>query len=91
MATELKVNNKEFCVWKNGKSLNGNYVITGSLSITQNLTVFGSSSLVYVTSSQLAVSASTISVNVFEPAERFGGLKIYDSGSSNATASLLWD
>ena len=78
-------------VWKNGKSLQGDYVVTGSLTITQNLTVLGSSSLVYVTSSQLAVSASTISVNVFEPAERFGGLKIYDSGSSNATASLLWD
>jgi hypothetical protein len=78
-------------VWKNGKSLEGNYVVTGSLSITQNLTVFGSSSFVYVTSSQLAVSASFISVNVFEPAERFGGLKVYDSGSSNATASLLWD
>jgi hypothetical protein len=78
-------------VWKNGKSLEGDYVVTGSLSITQNLTVFGSSSLVYVTSSQLAVSSSTISVNIFEPAERFGGLKVYDSGSSNATASLLWD
>jgi hypothetical protein len=78
-------------VWKNGKSLEGDYVVTGSLSITQNLTVFGSSSFVYVTSSQLAVSASFISVNVFEPAERFGGLKVYDSGSSNATASLLWD
>jgi len=78
-------------LWKNGKSLQGDYVVTGSLTITQNLTVLGSSSLVYVTSSQLAVSASTISVNIFEPAERFGGLKIYDSGSSNATASLLWD
>ena len=78
-------------VWKNGKSLEGNYVVTGSLTVTQNLTVLGSSSLVYVTSSQLAVSASTISVNVFEPAERFGGLKVYDSGSSSATASLLWD
>jgi hypothetical protein len=78
-------------VWKNSKSLQGDYVVTGSLTVTQNLTVLGSSSLVYVTSSQLAVSASTISVNVFEPAERFGGLKIYDSGSSNATASLLWD
>jgi hypothetical protein len=82
---------KSGSVWTNSKSLNGNYNITGSLTITQNLTVLGSSSLVYVTSSQLAVSASTISVNVFEPAERFGGLKIYDSGSSNATASLLWD
>lgn len=78
-------------VWKNSKSLEGNYTVTGSLTVTQNLTVLGSSSLVYVTSSNLAVSASFISVNVFEPAERFGGLKVYDSGSSNATASLAWD
>jgi len=69
----------------------GNQEITGSLTITQNLTVLGSSSIAYVTASQLTVSASTISVNVFEPAERFGGLVVYDSGSSNATASLFWD
>jgi hypothetical protein len=78
-------------LWKNSKSLEGNYTVTGSLTVTQNLTVLGSSSLVYVTSSNLSVSASFISVNVFEPAERFGGLKVYDSGSSNATASLAWD
>ncbi len=82
---------KSGSVWINSKKLNGDYEVTGSLTITQNLNVLGSSSLVYVTSSQLAVSSSTISVNVFEPAERFGGLKVYDSGSSNATASLLWD
>ena len=82
---------KSGSVWINSKKLNGDYNLTGSLTITQNLTVLGSSSFVYVTSSQLAVSASFISVNVFEPAERFGGLKVYDSGSSNATASLAWD
>jgi hypothetical protein len=71
----------------------GNQTITGSVYITQNLTVLGSSSFLYLTASQLAVSSSTISVNVFEPAERFGGLKVYDSGSLShqATASLLWD
>ena len=69
----------------------GNQTVTGSVIITQNLQVLGSSSFLYVTSSQLNVSSSTISVNVFEPAERFGGLKIYDSGSSAATASFLWD
>ena len=69
----------------------GDQSVTGSLIITQNLQVLGSSSFLYVTSSQLNVSSSTISVNVFEPAERFGGLKIYDSGSSAATASFLWD
>lgn len=80
-------------VWTNSKSLLGDYNVTGSLTITQNLTVLGSSSFVYVTSSQLAVSNSFISVNVFEPAERFGGLKVYDSGSEShqATASLAWD
>jgi hypothetical protein len=82
---------KSGSVWINSKNLNGNYTVTGSLTISQNLTVLGSSSFVYVTSSQLAVSASFISVNVFEPAERFGGIKVYDSGSSNATASLAWD
>jgi len=80
-------------VWKNGKSLEGNYIVTGSLTISENLTVLGSSSITYITSSQLQVATSVISVNVFEPAERFGGLKVYDSGSLShqATASLLWD
>lgn len=82
---------KSGSVWINSRSLNGNYAVTGSLTITQNLTVLGSSSITYVTASQLAISSSVISVNVFEPVERFGGLKVYDSGSSNATASLLWD
>lgn len=69
----------------------GDQTVTGSLVITQNLQVLGSSSFLFVTSSQLNVSSSTISVNVFEPAERFGGLKIFDSGSSSSTASFLWD
>ena len=78
-------------VWTNSKGLHGDYSVTGSLIITQNLTVLGSSSISYVTSSQLHVATSIISVNVYEPAERFGGLQVYDSGSSNSTASLLWD
>ncbi len=65
--------------------LNQNVVVNG------NLTVYGTSSFTYVTSSQLNVDDSFISVNVFEPVERFGGLKVYDSGSSTATASLAWD
>jgi hypothetical protein len=69
----------------------GNQVISGSLTVTQNLTVFGTASFTYVTASQIDVSASFISVNVFEPYQRFGGLKVYDSGSSNATASFAWD
>ena len=71
----------------------GDQTITGSLVISQNLTVLGSSSLLIVTSSQIALSSSFLSLNVFEPAERFGGIKVYDSGSLShlATASLAWD
>jgi hypothetical protein len=41
----------------------------------------------------LNVGTNTISVNVAEPAERFGGLIVYDSGSLShqSTASLFWD
>jgi hypothetical protein len=64
-----------------------------NVTIAGNLNVFGTSSFTYVTSSQLVVDDSFISVNIFEPAERFGGLKVYDSGSLShqATASLAWD
>jgi hypothetical protein len=71
--------------------LNQSVFISGSLTVLGGGTFYGSSSFVYITASQLDISASFISVNVFEPAERFGGLKVYDSGSSVATASLAWD
>lgn len=67
--------------------LNQNVTIVGDLS------VFGTASYSYTTASQLDVGTNYISVNVAEPGERFGGLKVYDSGSLShmATASLSWD
>jgi hypothetical protein len=64
-----------------------------NVTINGNLQVIGTASYTYVSASQLDVGTSTISVNVAEPAERFGGLIVYDSGSLShqATASLLWD
>ena len=68
-------------------TLNQNVTING------NLNVFGTASYSYVSASQLNVGTNTISVNVAEPAQRFGGLVVYDSGSLShqATASFLWD
>ena len=71
--------------------LNQNVYVSGSLTVVGNSTFIGTASFVNVTASNIFVSESFISVNVFEPAERFGGLKVYDSGSSTATASLAWD
>jgi hypothetical protein len=70
----------------------GNQTITGSLFISQDLVVKGSSSIVYVTSSQLRVDDNIITVNTASPASRFGGIEVHDSGSVGiATGSLLWD
>jgi hypothetical protein len=63
--------------------------ISGSLTITGLLTAV-SSSIQYVTSSQLIVADNKIIVNVNDIV-RFGGLSVIDSGSSNATASIYWD
>jgi hypothetical protein len=74
-------------------SINTTQTISGSLVIDQNLTVLGSSSIQYITSSQLNIGTNLITVNTATPAVRFGGLAVYDSGSTGTgrTGSLLWD
>ena len=74
-------------------NLNQNLTLSGSLTITQNLTVLGSQSIQYITSSQLDISTNIITVNTSTPAIRFGGLAVRDSGSfaTGLTGSLLWD
>jgi len=73
-------------------TLNQNATISGSLTITNDLVVLGSSSIQYVTSSQLNIADNIISVNTINPAFRFGGLSVIDSGSTPQTSgSLLFD
>ena len=56
-----------------------------------NLTVLGSSSIQYVTSSQLNIGNNKIVLNTSTPAVQFGGISVVDSGSGQATGSLYWD
>jgi hypothetical protein len=70
----------------------GNQVITGSMYITQDLIVYGSSSLFNVTASVLDIGDNTIVLNNATPAVRFGGLSVQDSGSNaGISGSLFWD
>jgi hypothetical protein len=63
--------------------------ISGSLRVTGLLTA-ASMSTQYVTSSQYSVGVSKIILNDDDNV-RFAGISIYDSGSTNATASIFWD
>lgn len=63
--------------------------ISGSLRVTGLLTV-ASMSTQYVTSSQVNVGVSKIILNDDDNV-RFSGISIFDSGSTNATASIFWD
>ena len=57
-----------------------------------NVVVYGTSSIQYITSSQLVVGANMIYLNTQTPAVRFGGMAVADSGSAaGVTGSMLWD
>ena len=60
--------------------LQGNQTITGSLFISENLVVAGSSSIQYISSSVVNINDNIITVNALNPSVRFGGLAVIDSG-----------
>lgn len=71
-------------------NFNGTQTITGSLYITQDLVVYGSSSLFNVTASVLDIGANSIVLNTATPAVRFGGISVADSGSGAGNSGSLW-
>lgn len=57
-----------------------------------NVVIYGTSSIQYITSSQVNVGANIIYLNTQTPAVRFGGMAVADSGSNaGVTGSMLWD
>jgi hypothetical protein len=70
----------------------GNQTITGSLLISQDLIVQGSSSITFISQSTLDIGTNIITVNTLTPGTRFGGLSVIDSGSSpQRSGSLFFD
>jgi hypothetical protein len=65
--------------------------ISGSLNVAGDFTVFGSSSVVYISSSTVIINDNIIQLNAFFPFERYAGFEVFDSGSNQRSASLLWD
>jgi hypothetical protein len=70
----------------------GNQVITGSLYITTDLIVQGSSSLQNITASAVSIGTNKVMLNTATPAVRFAGISVQDSGSNaGVTGSIFWD
>lgn len=73
-------------------TFNGNQIVSGSVTVLNNLIVFGSSSISYISQSTLNVGTNLITVNSNTPSVRFAGLAAIDSGSSPlVSGSLLFD
>jgi hypothetical protein len=69
----------------------GTQTITGSLFISQNLVVQGSSSLENITASVVNIGSNLVNLNTSTPAIRFAGLNVFDSGSIGGSGSFLYD
>ena len=70
----------------------GNQTITGSLFVTQDFIVGGSSSIQNISASRLDIGDNIIELNTAQPFQRFGGIAVADSGSSpRVSGSLLFD
>ena len=69
----------------------GTQVITGSLYVTTDLIVQGSSSIQNITGSSINIGTNKIILNTANPAVRYAGISVIDSGSTGLTGSILWD
>ena len=69
----------------------GTQTITGSLFISSNLVVQGTSSLQNITASAVSIGTNLINLNTANPAIRYAGLVIGDSGSVEGSGSFLYD
>ena len=69
----------------------GTQTITGSLFISSNLVVQGTSSLQNITASAVSIGTNLINLNTANPAIRYAGLVIGDSGSVGGSGSFLYD
>ena len=70
----------------------GQQVFSGSLYVQNDLIVQGSSSLQNITASAVSIGTNIVNLNTANPAVRYAGISVQDSGSANGvTGSILWD
>jgi cytoskeletal protein CcmA (bactofilin family) len=65
--------------------------VSGSTTIAGNLTILGSATQVIISASTVEIDDNILRLNAYSPYQRYAGIEVMDSGSSNVSASLLWD
>ena len=81
-----------------GIQVSGSSGITGSLSITNDITCSGNLTILgaivntlIISSSRVDIGDNKIVLNTLSPHQRYAGIEVYDSGSTSDSASFLWD
>ena len=70
----------------------GTTIMSGSTYVQGDLIVLGSSSIQYISASSVSIGTNIVQLNTSQPAVRFGGLSVQDSGSAaGVTGSMFWD
>jgi len=80
-----------FARTNSANTFNGTQTVSGSLYVTQDLVVGGSSSIQNISSSNIEIGAAYVTLNTATPSSRYAGLLIVDSGSAGGSGSFLYD
>lgn len=78
-----------------GVGIGKNLYVSGSTFLYGDLTIYGTGSVVNISSSTIIIGDNRIQLNAGTPVQRYAGIDVFDSGSgtftNNVTSSLLWD
>ena len=73
-------------------TFNGTQTVSGSLYVTQDLVVQGSSSIQNISSSNVIIGAAYVTLNTNSPTSRYAGFNFIDSGSgAGRSGSFFYD
>ena len=77
-----------------GVYIGKNLIVSGSTTLLGDVTMFGTGSIINISSSNIIIGDNRIQLNAWSVGapQRYGGIDIFDSGSNAAvTSSILWD
>ena len=72
-------------------TVTGKTIMYGDLYVSGNVEFLASASYIHISSSIIELDDNIIRLNAYSPFERYAGFEVIDSGSSNTSASLVWD